>query len=374
MILLYRLQDSPPGSVVAGDPRGRAGGGQQRHQHRHHQAPGLRARCVVAGFAGVFCASKFINVTPEPVRVQRVVHGAGDGGPRRHRQHVGRRDRRLHHLHDPERPAETAQPCSSTRFHVPIPERDRLRPVPVPAVRHLLLVGMMLLRPEGLFPNRRRAAELQPPRSRAGPTSRAGIRRPAGPRRHVTEPRRCPGGRRLGVADPPGPAARSVDHQAVRWAGRGPRQSTWSSRRLDHQPHRAQRRRQDDVLQRGRGHHRPDRGVGRRSGPEDGRADRERGWLEPFFWVGAGVLVGLVAGRGSWAAVRSANDGAGFCIAAAVTLVVLIVTVVDRRSSGRPGTTGLLERVWAFSAAPGPTTWCRPVSAGPSRTSACSRT
>ena len=33
-----------PWPFLAGDPRGRAGGGQQRHQHRHHQAAGLRPR------------------------------------------------------------------------------------------------------------------------------------------------------------------------------------------------------------------------------------------------------------------------------------------------------------------------------------------
>ncbi len=49
MILCYRLVESRLGPGLGGDPRGRAGGRGQRHQHRHHQAARLRARRVDRG-------------------------------------------------------------------------------------------------------------------------------------------------------------------------------------------------------------------------------------------------------------------------------------------------------------------------------------
>ena len=72
-----------------------------------------------AGLAGVFNASKLGIVSPDQFGFARLVHGPGDGRPRRHGQHLGRRGRRVHALRDPERPAQAAQPV------LPLPARSR---------------------------------------------------------------------------------------------------------------------------------------------------------------------------------------------------------------------------------------------------------
>ena len=66
-----------------------------------------------AGLAGVFYASKLAIVSPGPVRVLGLVHRAGDGRPRRHGQHLGRRGRRVHHLRAPEPGPQAARQRSS---------------------------------------------------------------------------------------------------------------------------------------------------------------------------------------------------------------------------------------------------------------------
>ena len=135
MILLYRLQDSR-WPCLDGHPRGRAGRRQQRHQHRHDQAAGLRhGRHRPPGFAGVFNASKLVFVSPDQfvfnvsftVLAMVVLGGMGNIWGVAVGAFVA--------LPDPERlPANS----STSLRHAPRPDhqRHRLPPVPVPALRH----------------------------------------------------------------------------------------------------------------------------------------------------------------------------------------------------------------------------------------------
>ena len=92
MILLYRLQDS------------RLGPGLEARSARTSWRPprngintvttkllAFALGATTAGLAGVFNASKLTIVSPGPVPVHGLVHGPGDGHPRRHGQHLGRR-------------------------------------------------------------------------------------------------------------------------------------------------------------------------------------------------------------------------------------------------------------------------------------------
>ena len=118
-----------------------------------------------AGFAGSVYASLLPVRPPEPVRVLRLDHDPVDGHPRRPRQYLRRHRRRaadrLLRPH-PGRASSTGR-CTGSATRIGIEwlaehnvEQDRF------LVFGLALVLMMLLRPEGLFPNRRRQAELQP--------------------------------------------------------------------------------------------------------------------------------------------------------------------------------------------------------------------
>jgi len=63
-------------------------------------------------------------------------------------------------------------------------------------------------------------------------------------------------------------------------------------------------------------------------------ARAERGWLEPFFWVGPAVVTGIVL-LGLWALFASTNPEAGL-LGAAVTLGVLVVGLL----------TGIVRPLW----------------------------
>ena len=144
----------------------------------------------------------------------------------------------------------------------------------------IALVAMMLLRPEGLFPNSRRKRELHSDvdgsrsedelelrarHDRGGP---AGMSGDASTRRSIL------------VAEP--------GHPPVRRPGRRQRGRLHDPGGLDRQPHRAERRRQDDVLQR------PARRSSTRApGEVEFRGRRmiarpERIALESLVWVAAG--------------------------------------------------------------------------------------
>ena len=159
MILIYRLQDSRLGRswmAIREDELAAAANGINTVTTK---LLAFALGASTAGLAGVFLAAKLQTVTPEPVPVRRVVHGPGHGRPRRHGQHLGRRRRRVHHLHDPERLPEAAQPVLRQRPACPI-----LSDIDFLQYQFLLygiaLVAMMLLRPEGLFPSQRRRREL----------------------------------------------------------------------------------------------------------------------------------------------------------------------------------------------------------------------
>ena len=138
---------------------------------------------TTAGLAGVFNASKLTIVVARPVPVHRVVHRPGDGRPRRHGQHLGRRRRCVRRLHDPGGPAEEHQPFfeesasrrstsgrSTSTFNVPFVEYQFL-------LYGVALVLMMLLRPEGLFPSQRPEAARRGAPVAEEPSTRAAIPR-----------------------------------------------------------------------------------------------------------------------------------------------------------------------------------------------------
>ena len=138
---------------------------------------------------------------------------------------------------------------------------------------------------------------------------------------------------------------------------------------LDRQPDRAQRRRQDDVLQHHRRHLRPDRGLRRVQRPADDRAHGPR--------LARAVPVDRAA-RSRWrsspAVAYIATDVQNVGV---IGGVLALATLRDHVPvGGRPAAVvpAPARAAWASSAAPGPTTWSSPASAGPSRTSACSRT
>ena len=135
MILIYRLLDSRLGrswNAIREDELAAAANGINTVTTK------LLAFAIgasTAGLAGVFLAAKLQTVTPNLFRFDvsfTVLAMVVLGG---HGQHLGRRRRRVHHLHDPERVPEAAQPVLRQRPR-PDPERHRLPAVPVPAVRH----------------------------------------------------------------------------------------------------------------------------------------------------------------------------------------------------------------------------------------------
>ena len=88
--------------VVARHPRGRAGGGQ-------HGINTVTTKLLAFALGASHGRLRrrlrrleaHVRVT-RPVPVRGVVHGPGDGRARRHGQHLGRRARRIHHLHAPD--------------------------------------------------------------------------------------------------------------------------------------------------------------------------------------------------------------------------------------------------------------------------------
>ena len=125
------------------DPRGRAGGRGERHQHRHDEAPRVRPRRDDGRPGRRLQRLEADDRLARPVLVHGVVHRPRDGHPRRDGQHLGRRGRRVHRLHDPGRRPEAAQHASSRRSasrrstsaDPRRPRRGQVRRVPVPALR-----------------------------------------------------------------------------------------------------------------------------------------------------------------------------------------------------------------------------------------------
>ena len=118
----------------------------------------------------------------------------------------------------------------------------------------------MLFRPEGLIPSARRARGVPRGRPRRAALRRRARRerRRAGGRLMSARPRRCCG--------PSAP-------QGVRRPRRQPRRRLHRAGRIDRQPDRAERRRQDDVLQHAHGRLQADRGPRLlRRGRHDGQA------------------------------------------------------------------------------------------------------
>ena len=73
----------PPGPGLDGDPRGRAGGREQRDQHDHDQAPRLRPGRLDRRPGGRVRDLEADLRRPGPVRLPGLVHGPGDGRPGR---------------------------------------------------------------------------------------------------------------------------------------------------------------------------------------------------------------------------------------------------------------------------------------------------
>ena len=158
MILCYRLQDCRLGRAwmaIREDELAAAANGINTVTTK---LLAFALGASTAGLAGVFNVVQAHPVSPNLFR-SRLVHGARDGGPRRHGQHLGRRRRCVHHLHDPERAPQAAQHVLRQR-----PGTRSSSDIDFIQFQFLLygiaLVAMMLLRPEGLFPSRRRKREL----------------------------------------------------------------------------------------------------------------------------------------------------------------------------------------------------------------------
>ena len=164
VILLYRLQDSRLGRAWMAIREDELAAASMGINTVTTKLLAFAIGASTSGLAGVFYAAKLAMRQPGPVRLHRVVHGPGDGRARRHGQHLGRGRRRLHHLRDPE-----PGPQAAERLHARVCTCRSSAPIDLSSINFLnyqyllygiALVGMMLLRPEGLFPSRRRRREL----------------------------------------------------------------------------------------------------------------------------------------------------------------------------------------------------------------------
>ena len=131
-------------------------------------------------------------------------------------------------------------------------------------------------------------------------------RRTPGPGRLVRYERQ-PGTRSGGFGPHPHPAC-PTDHQAFRWTGGRARDRLRDPGRLDRQPDRPQRRRQDDVLQRDRRAVRPHVRVHRFHGPADDLATRARLGRTAVLVRPAGAGADPVADR-VWARAQHRRPG-----------------------------------------------------------------
>ena len=117
-----------------------------------------------SGLAGVFYASKLVDRQPRPVRLHGLVHRPRDGRARRHGQHLGRRRRARSSSTRSRARASSSSARSSSRC---TSRRSPSGPSASTSGRSTSSTSstcstasrsslMMLLRPEGLFPSRRR--------------------------------------------------------------------------------------------------------------------------------------------------------------------------------------------------------------------------
>ena len=236
------------------------------------------------GFAGVFNASKLTIVSPDQflftvsftVLAMVVLGGMGNIW--------GVAVGAFIIYIDPERPAQAAQQRSSTTIPGADPRRTSTSSSTSSCCTASRWSLMMLLRPEGLFPSqRRRARAARRPTTRATAASRSRRPDPSGHRRGAMRPSAT------GLPRTPSPTAAPTPEVLLaraaasrkRFGGLRRRQRRSTStipRGLDRQPHRAERRRQDDVLQHHRRHLRPDRRARSTSGATHDRpAASERG-------------------------------------------------------------------------------------------------
>ena len=91
MVLIYRLQDSRIGRAwmaIREDELAAAGNGLNTVTTK---LLAFALGASTAGLAGVFNASKLTLVSPDQFLFTGLVLGPGDGRPRRHGQHLGRR-------------------------------------------------------------------------------------------------------------------------------------------------------------------------------------------------------------------------------------------------------------------------------------------
>ena len=321
---------------------------------------------TTSGLAGVFNASKLTIVSPDQflftvsftVLAMVILGGMGNIW--------GVAVGRVHRLHHPGGGPQTDQrghrdhrdPGLRPRASPRRPREDAVRRVPVPALRgrpgphDAVATGRSLPEPAPAAGaarrrgHRRRGRRESPARLGAHAGGRA---KSSGPRRE-----RHPPSQR---ASPSGSAGSSPSTT-----------STSRSRRGHRQPHRAERRRQDDVLQHHRRHLRPDRGRDRVPRPQDDRPTATRlAGTRPVGHPGRDRRHPHAHPRS-----ESQDDGVDHRRAPAD----------DHRADG--GNAHRVARPPIVPALPGQARHLperpaerhgrRPASAGPSRTSACSRT
>jgi hypothetical protein len=204
----------------------------------------------------------------------------------------------------------------------------------------------MLLRPEGLFPSRRRQAGAARRRRRGGQPGAGG---------GMSEQMAAPVLRTVGLT------------KAVRRPGRRQERRLRGAGRLDHESHRAQRGGQDDALQRRRRPLRADGGHIEFLGRRVIASTRTR--------LARADLVGP-AGLPAWASPTSDRrwrSARGLVQIAHPGRPRALIATLDHAVI-RPAWYGrFLVHLGIFKTRH-PTTWSRPDSAGPSRTSASSPT
>ena len=194
-------------------------------------------------------------------------------------------------------------------------------------------------------------------RARTSPISR---RR----QRHWATDGRSGAGRAGAGPDPPRPKG----DQGVRRPGRREGGRPRDPARGDHQPDRSERGGQDDLLQRHRGHPRPDRRRRPDLGPTDDRPARAS-------LAGAGTLGGTIGrDRPPGRARLPHYEPAGGCRAGRRHRPLRARRDVPVRDHPAPRSTSACSIRRASSAVPSPTRWPTRGSAGRSRTSASSRT
>ncbi len=167
-IFLYRLQDSRLGRAWVAIREDELAAASMGINTVTTKLLAFAIGATTSGLAGVFYASKLGIVSPGPVRLHGLVHRAGHGRARRHGQHLGRGRRAPSSSTRSRRQGLKQLGSFVTSLHIPVIDigpitstwLDQLPQLPVPASTAWRSWLMMLLRPEGLFPSRRRRREL----------------------------------------------------------------------------------------------------------------------------------------------------------------------------------------------------------------------